>query len=309
MSCRTLKMSPAVPRPQGIYLEPTNICTLKCAGCARTTFLAQWPKQWHNHSLDVDQVMRFLDIDLTDLPVLLSGNYGDPIYHPDLINLVQQLKQRGAHVRITTNGSYRNPEWWHALTSLLTPQDTVIFSIDGVPENFVRYRQNADWESMLQGIKICVDSAVKTTWKYIPFDFNQDHIDQARQISQDLGFDDFFIDPSKRFDDVATVHLQPARDLISPEYQDRVAWKQQSQGRVRPRCASGQEHFVTADGYYTPCCYVADHRWLYKTQFGRQRDQYHISNTRLSDLLARPDLEDFYQDLDQQPVCQFSCPG
>jgi organic radical activating enzyme len=92
--------------------------------------------------------MKFLDIDLADKTIILSGNYGDPIYHPEFIDLVQQLKQRGARLEITTNGSHRKPEWWQELATYFTTQDTITFSIDGTPNNFTQYRENADWESI-----------------------------------------------------------------------------------------------------------------------------------------------------------------
>ena len=296
------------PEPQGIYIEPTNICTLKCAGCARTTFIKQWPQHWRNHSIDPDQLMRFLDVDLQGRRVRLSGNYGDPIYHPEFIDLVKRLKQRGARLEITTNGSYRSPEWWQDLTAQLTEQDSIAFSIDGIPDNFVVYRENADWSSIQQGIEICVGSSVKTIWKYIPFEFNQHCMDQARQLSQDLGMDLFVIEPSKRFDDEATRQIKPSAELVNLEYESRMLWKNQGQVEVDAKCDNDQEHFVTADGYYAPCCFVADHRWLYKTQFGRQRTHYDIRTHTLSSILSQDQVIEFYQHRPDQPVCQFSCP-
>ena len=50
----------------GFHIEPTNICTLKCPGCARTQFIDKWPSRWKNYNLDINKVMNFLDIDLTD---------------------------------------------------------------------------------------------------------------------------------------------------------------------------------------------------------------------------------------------------
>lgn len=297
-----------LPEPQGIYIEPTNICTLKCAGCARTTFISQWPQHWRNHSIDPDHLMRFLDIDLKDLRVRLSGNYGDPIYHPEFIDLVGRLKQRGARLEITTNGSYRTIEWWQALAKHLTSQDTITFSIDGVPDNFTEYRENADWTSIRQGIEVCVASAVRTMWKYIPFEFNQHCIDQARSLSEDLGMDAFVIETSKRFDDAATQEIKPSAELVNLEYESRIIWKNQGQVDVDAKCNNQQEHFVTADGYYTPCCFVADHRWLYKTQFGRKRTEYDIRTHTLSEILGESSVIEFYQHRPDQPVCQFSCP-
>lgn len=293
----------------GIHIEPTNICTLKCSGCARTLFINQWPRQWKNSNLDIDLVLRFLDIDLNNQQILLCGNYGDPIYHPEFIDFVKALKDRGSTLKIITNGSHKKSEWWQDLVKNLSSTDTVIFSIDGLPENFTEYRQNADWDSILEGIKVCVASSVTTKWKYIPFSFNQTHIDQARQLSHSLGFDEFFLDPSKRFDDSPTQHLQPAKELINPEYHDRLQWKSTLKGQVRPKCQNNFEHFISADGHYSPCCYVADHRFYYKTMFGKNKSQYSITDNTLSQLLAKPEVIEFYQNLNSHPVCQFSCPA
>jgi organic radical activating enzyme len=102
-------------QPHGLHIEPTNICTLKCPECSRTKFLDKWSNHWKNHSLDVDQLLNFLDIDLNQVPILLCGNYGDPIYHPDFINFVAKLKQKGAVLQIVTNGSYKKESWWEEL--------------------------------------------------------------------------------------------------------------------------------------------------------------------------------------------------
>jgi hypothetical protein len=71
----------------------------------------------------------------------------------------------------------------------------------------------------------------------------------------------------------------------------------------------GIDHFITADGFYSPCCFIADHRFYYKTIFGKQKKFYNIQEYTLSQMLAESTVIDFYQNLDQQPGCQFNCPG
>jgi organic radical activating enzyme len=294
----------------GLHVEPTNICTLKCAGCARTRFIKQWPQHWKNHNLNVDQLLNFLDIDLTERIILLCGNYGDPIYHPDFVNFVTKLKQRGSVIWITTNGSYRTPEWWTQLTSVLTANDRIIFSIDGIPSNFTQYRINADWDSIHQGIKIAVKSACQTTWKYIPFSFNSADIESAEKLSQHLGVDQFLVEPSDRFDK-ETEFLKPNEHLLGPRYTAQVDWKlgNLTSGIVNPKCFNGQEHFITADGYYSPCCFVADHRFYYKHLFGKHKKNYDITQTTISQVLTSLPVVEFYNSLDQNPGCQFNCPA
>ena len=294
----------------GLHIEPTNICTLKCQGCARTRFLERWPQHWRNHSLDTAALMRFLDVDLQGKRILFNGNYGDPIYHPDFIGMVKAFKQRGSWVKIITNGSYKKPEWWKELCDLLDTSDQVTFSIDGTPDNFALYRENADWLSIEQGIQVCVRSAATTEWKLIPFRFNQDHIDLARDISQDLGIDRFTVAPSDRFDE-RTQHLIPAQNLVAFRKDPQDGFKQGQKIKVNPKCSTQREHFITATGHWSPCCYMTDHRFYYKTMFGKELDLFDITQTTMSQILQQPKVVGFFREIPENPIsaCQFNCPS
>ena len=293
---------------KGFHIEPTNICTLKCSGCARTRFIDQWPQHWRNHSLDIDQLLKFLDVDLIDKKIVLCGNYGDPIYHPDFIELVKQLKSRGAVLSITTNGSYKTQDWWEQLVSNLTSADLVSFSVDGTPANFTQYRVNADWDSIRVGMDVVANSTVDSSWKYIPFAFNQLDIDTVEQLSQRIGIKKFRVEPSDRFDE-RTRELIPDSSLIGSRYMAQTKWKaNEFDSKVNPKCHSNKEHFITAEGYYSPCCHLADHRFYYKTPFGKNKSQYRIDQHTLSEILQQPSTVEFYQTLDQHPGCQYNCP-
>jgi len=185
----------------------------------------------------------------------------------------------------------------------------VTFSVDGTPENFTQYRVNADWESIRIGMDVVANAHCDSSWKYIPFAFNQTDIEQVKKLSQTIGIKNFYVDPSDRFDD-QTCELIPAASLIGARYSAQVAWKSNnSESTVDPKCQSGQEHFITAEGYYSPCCFLADHRFYYKTPFGKNKKQYSIDQYTLSQILERPQTIEFYQVLDQQPGCQYSCPA
>lgn len=297
------------PPINGFHIEPTNICTLKCAGCPRTQFIEKWPQHWKNYSLDVDSVLNFLDVDLADKTINLCGNYGDPIYHPDFIELVKRFKQRHGVVSIVTNGSYRTQEWWNNLTQLLEARDTVTFSIDGLPDNFTQYRKNADWTSIELAIKTCVQSACGTVWSYIPFNFNKQHIESARQLALQMGIDQFVVDFSDRYDQF-TEHLKPTDiELLGPRYQAMQNWKlQYGISDIRAKCQNGLEHFISASGHYTSCCYTANHNFYYKTVFGKNQKKFNITDQTFSDILKSSELVEFYQTLSAHSVCQYNCP-
>jgi organic radical activating enzyme len=292
----------------GFHLEPTNICTLKCPGCARTRFIDQWPQHWKNHSINLDQLHEFLDIDLNNKTVMLCGNYGDPIYHPEFHELVKGLKQRKTHLTIITNGSHRSADWWETTVSMLDANDSVTFSVDGLPENFTKYRINADWDTIHQAMQISVAAECKTVWKYIPFAFNDNDISAAQQLGEKIGIDLFQFDPSDRFDE-ATAQYQPHNSYLGSRYQSQQSWKQNNTQTISPRCANNQHHYISADGFYSPCCYVSDHRFYYKTEFGKHKKSYNIAEHTLTQILTQPTVMEFYSELTTKPVCQYNCPA
>ena len=291
----------------GLHIEPTNICTLKCPGCARTRFIDKWPQHWHNHNIDINQLLKFLDIDLTGIRINLCGNYGDPIYHPDLIEFVDKLKQQGAILSITTNGSYKKTDWWKNFVKVLTVNDTIVFSVDGTPENFTQYRVNADWNSIHEAMTVCALSSCKTKWKYIPFSYNHNTIESARQLSNQIGIDEFVITPSDRYDE-QTMHFKPSQSFVGGKFQMQQQWKNSNvSNKINPKCNNGNEHFITAEGYYSPCCYLADHRFYYKTPFGKNKKQYNIKDHTLTEIFNQLQTDNFFQSLDTYSGCQYNC--
>lgn len=294
---------------QGFHIELTNMCTLKCPGCPRTEFINQWPQHWNNYNLDTDILFNFLDIDLSEKKINLCGTYGDPIYHPDFLQIVKKLKDKKAALSITTNGSYKTSDWWKELTSFLNENDTITFSVDGLPENFTQYRINADWKSIEEGMKVVASSLCNSRWKYLVFAFNEDNISEANQLCAEIGIKSFELEYSDRFNG-QTQHLIPTKKInIGERYQPQQSFREHNIIDVDPKCMKRKrEHFITASGFYSPCCYIADHRFYYKTIFGKNKKEYDIRNTTITELLKKPEVVEFYNNLQNTPACQFSCP-
>jgi len=293
----------------GFHIEPTNICSLKCPGCARTRFIEQWSNHWTNHSLDIDVLMKFLDIDLEGKHIVMCGNYGDPIYHPELIEMVSQFKQRKATISIVTNGSYKKAKWWESLVSILDDRDTIMFSVDGTPDNFTQYRINADWDSIYVAMQVAAAAKCKTVWKYIPFLFNQHDVNTVESLSQKIGIDKFLVEPSDRYDE-KTEYLRPSNDLLGSRYSAQQSWKHHSVfSGINAKCKNNQEHYISADGFYSPCCFIADHRFYYKNIFGKNKKQYSIQDSTLTTILNTRSVIDFHQNLESNTGCQYNCPN
>jgi len=292
---------------KGLHIEPTNKCTLKCPRCSRTEFIEQFPNSWTNKELDLEAFKEFFDLD--NIFINICGVYGDPIYYSKLLELVQFLKSKKCKLQIATNGSYQSEEWWKQLGQLLDSDDDVVFAIDGLPNNFTEYRINADWDSIKIGIDSLKELPVTLSWQYILFKYNEDTVNEAEQLSRELGFDRFFVIPSARFDnDNDPLIPTLGRDTIS---KSKIQWKQNKDIEIDPKCKQENNyHFISADGQYTPCCHSYEHRFYFKSEFWKNKDIYDITKTTLSKLLNNEKTINFYSNLEttKPEYCKFNCP-
>jgi hypothetical protein len=268
--------------------------------------MEQFPRAWRNHQLSLPVLDQFMDIDLSGKEFDLCGNTGDPIYYDQLFDMIQWIHQRGAQVHITTNGSYRTADWWNTLASLLTAKDSIAFSVDGLPGNFTQYRVNADWPSIKLGMLSMRNSPATTMWKYIPFSFNEHDIESARELSQQLGIDQFVITPSDRWDHADP--LQP-NTYTGAREQTITLWHKQNTVEIDPLCKKvHNQHYISAEGFYMPCCYVGDYRFYYKSEFHKNKSQYDISKNTISEILTT--TQNFYNSIEQTApsYCTYNCP-
>ena len=85
-------------------------------------------------------------------------------------------------------------------------------------------------------------------------------------------------------------------------------WKKSSTtGILNPQCNNGSSHFISAEGYYAPCCYSVDFRFYYKTPFGLNKENYNINTTTITQILQSQETKDFVNNFKNFKVCQFNC--
>lgn len=284
-----------------LHLEATSRCRLACPRCARTDLLSKGLLR--NTDIDISALEQFIDVPLEDIN--LCGNLGDPIYHPKFIELVQMLQTKTDTVSITTNGSGKSTKWWQTLNSVLRTTDRIKFSIDGLPNNFTEYRINADWDSVKRGIDISVQGPAYITWKYIPFKFNEENIEQAKLLSEDLGFDRFVLDPSNRWE--INDYLRPSIVKEDSLAKEQYKVNEHRDLDIDPVCENGRQHYVSADGYYAPCCMMRHHKWYYKSEWWKNRQQHDITTTTLAEQCRHFDA--FYATIQNKryDYCVYNC--
>lgn len=276
-------------------LEITNRCNVACPRCARTDFIEKFPKAWTNTDLDLDVFVKFIDPILDQIKIFeFKGTMGDPIFHPQFIDWIKWVKAQRKQVYIHTNGQ-AGRVLWQGLVEHLDKNDRVTLGIDGLPKSFMTYRVNANWKN----IEACIEILKgKTTliWQFIPFSYNDHEINEAKTLSKQLGFDEFFLLESDRWE---------IDDWLKPQVsaKDRPTLDQD----ISPQCLDKPMHVVTADGYYMPCCMLIDHRFRYKTPWAKA---FNIQQSTIKDVINSRISSEFFANLNNESApryCRFNC--
>lgn len=177
------------PRQLNYFDRPVNIdisnkCILQCPACDR--------------QIDRNMVKRARDIALVDYQkiidvfpnVVLCGQISDPIYHSKFLELLKMSKDLN-YLDISTNGSGKKIEWWKEAFKIGIENNNTYwrFALDGLPNESHTYRINQDgvfvWEIMKMGKQM----GANITWQYIPFLYNEDHIDEAVKMAKEFNIE------------------------------------------------------------------------------------------------------------------------
>lgn len=93
--------------PQTVHLDVTNSCNTDCVTCwDHSPHLREpRPASWKRQRVDVAALSRVVDDieSLGGLEAVIVSGMGEPFTHPDIYDLLADLKRRGLHVTIITN--------------------------------------------------------------------------------------------------------------------------------------------------------------------------------------------------------------
>lgn len=131
-----------------LYIEPTNRCNLSCRTCIRNI----WDEPQGMMSEDVfskvvEGLRRF-----SPAPNIFFGGMGEPLFHPNIVEMVRQAKSLGSKVELITNGTLLTKEL--SLSLINAGLDLLWVSIDGAtPESYADVRLGATFDQVLENIQ------------------------------------------------------------------------------------------------------------------------------------------------------------
>ncbi len=253
-----------------VQIEITNRCQASCPMCLRNIHggienpslkLADWSVELFQKIFDLEVLNQVKCINF-------CGDYGDPIMNNGLIDMCQYVKDNSPNVKIVinTNGSAHNTQWWENLAKALPTNHTVIFALDGLKDTHSIYRIGTSYDIIIRNAQAFIKSSGKAEWVFIRFKHNEHQVEQAREISKQLGFENFFTKDSKRFgknypvlnkEGITEYYLEPPSNstVKSVEFlhlKDYKDWKND----VSCFTFDNKELYIDANGYLLPCCLI-----------------------------------------------------
>ena len=113
-----------VPKlPKTVQFEITNKCNLACRMCPREALKVKF------EHMPLAMFKKLVDKLKGVEEVILTG-WGEPLYHPDIVEMVAYCKKKGFQTRFTTNGILLTEELMERLIKL--GLDEIAFSVESV---------------------------------------------------------------------------------------------------------------------------------------------------------------------------------
>jgi hypothetical protein len=188
-----------------LHLEPTSACSASCPSCARNWMGSHiTPSEMHSGEFDPAWVNRFKNLNF--IKCTINGNYGDLMNHADPIGLLTAIKNQWPRIsiQINTHGSGLDAEAWKQIGLLGwigKGCETVHahFGIDGTDNvTHAKYRRGTDLDLILANAAAFIEGGGVATWVMTEFEHNKHQVDEARYLSETMGFDQFILRPSTR---------------------------------------------------------------------------------------------------------------
>ena len=83
-----------------LYIEPSTLCNLNCKMCFRHT----WFDESFGH-MRMEDYRRALDTMPPTVETVFFGGMGEPLFHPEILEMVALASAKGVEVELLTNGT------------------------------------------------------------------------------------------------------------------------------------------------------------------------------------------------------------
>lgn len=172
----------------------TTYCQAKCPTCARTLELDKI-KLSHTPIELFEKVVNNLADDVDR--IILCGELGDPMMHPDIDKIIDIAHSTGRFVQIHTNGGLRNSNFYKFLAEKYERLG-FSFGIDGLSQKINEiYRVDVDWKRAWENMTTWFEQSTKDAinwshrhrrgeWQFLVFSWNKHELNDVLRIAETM---------------------------------------------------------------------------------------------------------------------------
>lgn len=186
-----LKSTYIIGYPYEIFIDPSNICNLRCPLCPTGLRKSGRP----GVKMSFSDYKKILD-GLGDYIYTVNlYNWGEPLLNPDIYNMIEYANKRSIITEINSNFNlFKESDAEKLIESGLSH---LIISLDGVnQQTYEIYRKNGNFNTVIKNIKILTRKK-KDMNSSLPFisiqfmvtSYNEYEIEQMKKLGGELGID------------------------------------------------------------------------------------------------------------------------
>jgi len=259
---------------KAVHVEISERCNLACLMCDRNMNGGDVNPYLEDRELSLKVLENvFTKYFCNQLDrVYFCGNYGDPILSNSLLPILQRMKGYNPKLKtsVITNGCSRPTFWWGELAKVT---NSVRFGIDGLADTHQIYRQGAIYSLIIRNAKAYIDAGGHAIWDYLVFGHNEHQIEEARVLSEKLGFKEFVVKKTGRF--FSNTKLEgkdkhcglekPSAENVNKSLSKEEKLKEKygsvekylDQAKIECKVKANSEIYISAEGIVLPCCWLA----------------------------------------------------
>jgi len=176
---------------RSIHLEISSRCNAACPDCVRNYRGVDIIDTYPVRDMSLEEFKEIFSVEFLQQlnNFKINGNYGDFVTARDGVEIVEYIVRSNPKLflEISTNASAK-PKIWERLAK---SKPIVYFRLDGLGDTHQLYRQNTDFEFILDNAQKFIRAGGEAVWAMIKFDHNQHQINECERLSRDLGFSRF----------------------------------------------------------------------------------------------------------------------
>jgi len=295
-----------------IHIELTNRCNAKCPMCMRT-FNDKIKNDPQDISIDSFKEWFSPEFIAGLTKIKFCGNAGDPAIAKDCLKIHQYVIECNPNIQLlmNTNGGVRTEKFWSQLGDLYknNEESFVTFHIDGLEDTI--YRKGVVWSKIMKNAAAYNATKARSLWAFIPFFHNEHQKEEAEELSVKLGFTNFALKISARWNNRSKPHKSES-GIIYPPTSSEFNIDGFQVFDDHPTCVAlaRKEMYIDSWGRLFPCCWVASKVESGKIEVNEDLSLYNNSiNTIMNNNYYDHELKDSWSNRHKSSVCHEKCTG